>query len=225
LRTRKRSDKTQERTGVTRISIDSAVALEPQLAEAVTAIRRGGVVAFPTDTLYGLAADPRQPDALRRLMDLKGRAAEKTVALIAGSLEQAREVAMLDENALRLAALYWPGPLTLVVPAQPHVAEPVRSPSGHVGVRVPAHAVARALALAAGTPLTATSANSSGSPATADPDEVARLLPNLEVLVDAGILAGGPPSTLVQLDHGVARVLREGAIATARVLESLVRIE
>jgi L-threonylcarbamoyladenylate synthase len=225
LRTRKRSDKTQERTGVTRISIDSAVALEPQLAEAVTAIRRGGVVAFPTDTLYGLAADPRQPDALRRLMDLKGRAAEKTVALIAGSLEQAREVAMLDENALRLAALYWPGPLTLVVPARPHVAEPVRSPSGHVGVRVPAHAVARALALAAGTPLTATSANSSGSPATADPDEVARLLPNLEVLVDAGILAGGPPSTLVQLDHGVARVLREGAIATARVLESLVRIE
>jgi len=210
---------------VTRISIDSAVALEPQLAEAVTAIRGGGVVAFPTDTLYGLAADPRQPDALRRLMDLKGRAAEKTVALIAGSLEQAREVAMLDENALRLATLYWPGPLTLVVPALPHIQEPVRSATGHVGVRVPAHAVARALALAAGTPLTATSANPSGSPATADPDEVARLLPGLEILVDAGILAGGPPSTLVQLDHGVARVLREGAIATARVLESLVRIE
>ena len=210
---------------MTRISIDSAVALEPQLAEAVTAIRGGGVVAFPTDTLYGLAADPRQPDALRRLMDLKGRAAEKTVALIAGSLEQAREVAMLDENALRLATLYWPGPLTLVVPALPHIQEPVRSATGHVGVRVPAHAVARALALAAGTPLTATSANPSGSPATADPDEVARLLPGLEILVDAGILAGGPPSTLVQLDHGVARVLREGAIATARVLESLVRIE
>ena len=210
---------------MTRISIDSAVALEPQLAEAVTAIRRGGVVAFPTDTLYGLAADPRQPDALRRLMDLKGRAAEKTVALIAGSLEQAREVAILDEHALRLATLYWPGPLTLVVPAQPHIQEPVRSATGHVGVRVPSHIVARALATAAGTPLTATSANPSGSPATADPDEVVRLLPGLEILVDAGILAGGPPSTLVQLDHGVARVLREGAIATARVLESLVRIE
>jgi L-threonylcarbamoyladenylate synthase len=94
-----------------------------------------------------------------------------------------------------------------------------------VGVRVPAHAVARALAIAAGTPLTATSANRSGSPATADPDEVARTLPAVDLLVDAGVLAGGPPSTFVQLDRDGAKVLREGAIPGARVLESLVRIE
>jgi L-threonylcarbamoyladenylate synthase len=81
--------------------------------------------------------------------------------------------------------------------------------------------VARALALAAGTPLTATSANVAGEPATASPDEVQRMLPDLDAIVDAGILAGGPPSTLVQLDRGHARVLREGAIPGARVLEFL----
>ena len=185
----------------------------------------GGVVAFPTDTLYGLAADPRNPRALERLMALKGRATEKTVALVAASLEQARQVAVFDENALRLAARFWPGPLTLVVPALGEVLEPVRSPSGLVGVRVPAHPVACALARLTGTPLTATSANPSGSPATPDPDEVAERLQAVDAIVDAGVLAGGLPSTLVQLDHGVVTVLREGAIAGARVLESLVRNE
>jgi L-threonylcarbamoyladenylate synthase len=207
------------------IRIDALAPLEGQLEPAAELLKRDGVVAFPTDTLYALAVDPRRPLAIERLMTLKGRAAEKSVALVAGSLEQAAEVAVFDDRATRLAAQFWPGPLTLVLPARPHVLEPVRSPEGMVGVRVPAHAVARALALAAGTPLTATSANRSGSPATADPDEVARTLPAVDLLVDAGVLAGGPPSTFVQLDRDGAKVLREGAIRGARVLESLVRIE
>ena len=208
-----------------RISINPSEPHEPQLTLAVDVILRGGVVAFPTDTLYGLAVDPGTPRALARLMALKGRAMEKTVALVAASLEQARHVAVFDENALRLAAQFWPGPLTLVVPALPGVLEPVRSANGLVGVRVPAHPVACALARLAGTPLTATSANPSGSQATPDPDDVAEFLPAVDAIVDAGMLAGGPPSTLVQLDHGGVTVLREGAIAGARVLESLVRIE
>jgi L-threonylcarbamoyladenylate synthase len=101
------------------------------------------------------------------------------------------------------------------------VLEPVRSPSGLIGVRVPAHLVACELARLAGTPVTATSANPSGVPATADPDEVVRILPGVDGLVDGGVLAGGPPSTLVQLDHDGVTVLREGAIARGRVLEFL----
>ena len=205
-----------------RIVIDPSAPLEPQLEAAVHLLRAHGVVAFPTDTLYGLAADPRSEVALARLMSLKGRAADKSVALVAASLEQARHVATFDENALRLAAQFWPGPLTLVLPALRHVLRPVRSPDGLVGVRVPAHPVACALAQLAGTPLTATSANIAGQPATPDPDEVVRMLPALDAIVDAGRLAGGPPSTLVQVDGGTVTVLREGAVSLARVLESLV---
>jgi L-threonylcarbamoyladenylate synthase len=152
-----------------RIVIDPSGPLELQLAPAVQVIRAHGVVGFPTDTLYGLAADPRSAVALARLMQLKARAADKTVALVAASLDQAREVAVIDGHALSLARRFWPGPLTLVVPARPGLADGVRSSTGRVGVRVPAHDVAQALALAFGFPITATSANASGGAPTARP--------------------------------------------------------
>ena len=205
-----------------RISINSSEELGPQLESAVRVLRSQGVVGFPTDTLYGLAADPRSEVALARLTQLKGRAADKTVALVATSLDQAGEVAVIDGHALVLARRFWPGPLTLVVPARPGLTEGVRSSTGFVGVRVPAHDVAQALAQAFGFPITATSANTSGADPTADPDEVTRQLPALEWLIDAGVLAGGPPSTLVQVDGGRVEVLREGAVSRNRVLESLV---
>jgi L-threonylcarbamoyladenylate synthase len=205
-----------------RIVIDPSAPLEPQLDPAVQVLHARGVVGFPTDTLYGLAADPRSAAALARLASLKGRAADKTVALVAASLDQAREVAVIEGSALILARRFWPGPLTLVVPARPGLADGVRSSTGRVGIRVPAHGVAQALALAFGSPITATSANASGAPPTADPDEVRRQLPALEWLIDAGRLAGGPPSTLVQVEGGHVQVLREGAVSRSRVLESLV---
>lgn len=205
-----------------RIVIDPSAPLGVQLAPAVQVLRAHGVVGFPTDTLYGLAADPRSEAALARLRQLKGRAADKTVALVAASLDQARDVAVFDGHALTLARRFWPGPLTLVVPARPGLAEGVRSSTGRVGVRVPAHDVARALAQAFGFPITATSANASGAAPTADPDEVTTQLPALEWLIDAGRLAGGPPSTLVQVDGEHVEVLREGAVSRTRVLESLV---
>jgi L-threonylcarbamoyladenylate synthase len=205
-----------------RIVIDPSAPLERQLVTAVQRLQAHGVVGFPTDTLYGLAADPRSEVALARLMRLKGRTADKTVALVAASLDQAREVAVIDGHALSLARRFWPGPLTLVVPARSGLADGVRSSTGRVGVRVPAHDVAQALALGFGFPITATSANVSGAAPTADPDEVTRQLPALDWLIDAGRLAGGPPSTLVQVDGEHVEVLREGAVSRTRVLESLV---
>ena len=202
-----------------RITIESARPLVPQLAGAVEAIRRGEVVAFPTDTLYGLAVDPRSEAALAALFALKGRTADRTVALIAASVAQAAEVADLSGTARRLADRFWPGPLTLVVQARGRVASLAQSASGLVGIRVPDHPVARALAEACGHAITATSANASGQASTDSPDQVALALPALSVLVDDGRSPGGPASTLVEAGTAEIRLLREGALPWSRVLE------
>lgn len=204
-----------------RITIEPARPLVPQLTAAVEAIRRGGVVAFPTDTLYGLAVDPRSETALEALFALKGRNADRVVALIGASLAQAAEVAEITGTARRLADRFWPGPLTLVVAARSPLAALARSADGLVGIRVPAHPVARALAEACGHVLTATSANPSGAPATSSPDEIALALPDVSVLVDAGPSPGGPPSTLIRAVTSEIRLVREGALPWSRVLEFL----
>ena len=157
---------------------------DPELvARAAAAIRAGGVVALPTDTLYGLAVDPFNADAVQRLFALKGRTAGQALPLIAGNIAQVtRQLGPLAPRAQRLADRFWPGPLTLLVsvpqrttsPGAPaSLADAVSAGTGRVGVRVPAHAVARALCEAVGSVLTATSANLSGQPPTDDPDAVA----------------------------------------------------
>jgi L-threonylcarbamoyladenylate synthase len=204
-----------------RLTIDPAQSPVPQLSAAVDAIRRGEVVAFPTDTLYGLAVDPRSDTALEALFALKGRSLDRVVALVGSSLAQAEEVAEMSGTARRLADRFWPGPLTLVVTARPMIAARARSASGLVGIRVPDHPVARALAEACGHVLTATSANVSGQAATSSPDDVAVRLPGVAVLVDSGPSPGGPPSTLVEATSSDVQLLREGALPWSRVLEFL----
>ena len=206
---------------MTRIIIEPERPLVPQLTSAVEAIRRGEVVAFPTDTLYGLAVDPRSDAALEALFALKGRSADRTVALIGASIAQTSEVAELTGDARRLADRFWPGPLTLVVRARGSVASLARSTSGLVGIRVPDHPVARALAEACGHPITATSANASGRASTSSPDEVALALPDVAVLVDAGPSPGGSASTMVDAATDGIQLLREGALPWSRVLEFL----
>ena len=204
-----------------RIRIELARPLAPQLSNAVAAIRRGEVVAFPTDTLYGLAVDPRSDAALDALYALKGRSADRRVALIAASLAQAGDVAEIAGVARRLAVRFWPGPLTLVVPARGGLAARSVSAEGLVGIRVPDHPVARALADACGYPLTATSANVTGSAALSLPDGVADALPDVAILLDAGPSPGGRPSTLIEATALDVRLLREGALPWSRVVEFL----
>ena len=204
-----------------RLTIDPARPLAGQLAVAVDAIRHGQVVAFPTDTLYGLAVDPRSDAALDALYALKGRNADRRVALIAASLAQAEEVAEIAGVARRLGERFWPGPVTLVVPARGGLASRSVSAEGLVGIRVPDHHVARALADACGYPLTATSANVTGSAGLSLPDEVADALPDVAVLLDAGPSPGGPPSTLIEATGVDVRLLREGALPWSRVVEFL----
>jgi L-threonylcarbamoyladenylate synthase len=203
-----------------RVRIDLAHELAPQLQGAVEAIRAGLVVAFPTDTLYGLAANPFVPGAVEAVFALKGRGAHRPLPLVAADLDQARQVAAIGPAAMRLADAFWPGPLTLLLRSTAPFAAGVGSPDGLVGIRVPDSEIGRALARTAGFPLTATSANRSGEPPTADPDVVASTVPDLPVLVDGGQCRGGLPSTIV--DVSVApRLVREGAISWSRVLEFL----
>jgi L-threonylcarbamoyladenylate synthase len=195
---------------------------EAVIAEAADVLRQGGVVAYPTDTLYGLAVDPRRDDAVERLFTLKGRDAGSAVPLIASSLEQARLAAVTGAAEHRLARTLWPGPLTIVMPPLPGLSSAVMGGRTTIGIRVPSHAVARALAAAFGFCITATSANRSGEPPAATGGDVAATLASaIDLLLDAGPVAGGPPSTIVEITEAGPRLLRSGAVPWDRVLRSL----
>jgi L-threonylcarbamoyladenylate synthase len=193
--------------------------------EAATLIRRGGLIALPTDTLYGLAADPFRRDAVARVFEVKGRSTEQALPLIAFDIAQVTaSLGALTPIGERLAAAYWPGPLTLLVAAPPAVAPGVSAGTGRVGVRVPAAAVARAVCRAVGRPVTATSANLSGRPATADPDEVERTLgARIDLLLDGGPTRGGAPSTIVDVTQAAPRLVRAGVIAWDEILACMDR--
>jgi len=197
-----------------RIAIDAQRPDAASLQEAAAVIKAGGIVAMPTDTLYGLAADPFSTAAVERVFAAKGRAAERALPLVAADIAQVEEqLGALPPDGRRLAAAYWPGPLTLLLPRPSTMPEAVTGGLAHVGVRVPAHAVARDLCRACGCLLTATSANPSGAPASADPDDVERSMgEGVALLLDAGLTPGGPPSTIVNVSGDVIRLVRPGAI-------------
>jgi L-threonylcarbamoyladenylate synthase len=197
------------------VFVDPDAPQRDAIQEAASWILRGGVVALPTDTFYGLAVDPFRADAVARLFAVKGRDAERALPLIAADAAQAAaHLGPLSPTAARLAERFWPGPLTLLVAAPLSLAPDVTSGTARVGVRVPADAVARAVCRAAARPLTATSANLSGQPATADPDEVERTLADrIDLLMDAGPTPGGVPSTIVDVSDSEVRLVRAGAIS------------
>lgn len=188
---------------------------------AARVVLGGGLVAYPTDTLYGLAADPRSAAAVERLFGVKGRVADQAIPLIAADLEQVeREVGVMTVLARRLAAAFWPGPLTLVIHALPGIVTAVHAGTGRVAVRVPNHRVALALAACCGCPVTSTSANLSGQPATGVADDVRVTLGDrIDALLDGGPTPGGAPSTIVDATGDRPLLLRAGIVAWDRVLE------
>src|SRR4051794_19457689 len=191
------------------------------LAEAADVIRGGGLVAFPTDTVYGIAGDPRSDDAVARLFDLRGRDRGTAVPLIAADIDQARAAGEIGAREMQLAEAFWPGPLSIVVPAASVLSRAALGGHTTVAIRVPALAVARELAAAFGFPVTATSANPSGVAAAESADEAAAILPGVDLLLDGGRSPGGPPSRIVALaEHGPVLV-RAGAVAWDRVIKSL----
>lgn len=185
------------------------------LDEAYAALRAGELVVYPTETVYGLGADPFFEAALERMFAAKGRGAEKTVALIASDSASAFALArVVSPVAQRLADAFWPGPLTLVLPARANLPAGIVGPGGGVGVRVSPHPVARALARGLGHPLTATSANLAGSPPARTLAEARRALgAKVKVFLEGGTLSAAAPSTLVAIEDDTWRLIRAGAIS------------
>jgi L-threonylcarbamoyladenylate synthase len=206
-----------------RVFVDPAAPQQDALEEAAKWIVNGGVVALPTDTLYGLAVDPFNRAAVAQLFEIKGRPGDRAVPLIAADVEQvAHHFGALTPTAARLAERYWPGPLTLVVWSPPALPRSVTGGLATVGVRVPADDIARAICARCKRPVTATSANLSGRPPTADPDEVERELGGrIDFLLDAGPTRGGPPSTIVDVTTPHPVLVRAGAIAWSELEEWL----
>jgi L-threonylcarbamoyladenylate synthase len=187
--------------------------LAGRISEAAEVLRRGGVIAYPTETFYGLGALASDGAAVARLVRVKGRPDGKPLPLLGAGLAQLEAVAELSPLARRLAAAFWPGPLTLVLPARPGLHAAITGGAGTVGVRVTSGGVAAALAAAAGGALVATSANPSGGP---PPTTAAGLDPalrsRLDLVLDGGATPGGAPSTVVALDGEQVTLLRPGAV-------------
>lgn len=194
--------------------VDPELPAPAALAAAVRVLREGGLVAFPTETFYGLGANALDPEAVARVFRAKGRPSDKPLLVLVDSLEMAGRVAAeIPAVARRLAARYWPGPLTLILPARPEVPGSLTAGTRTVGVRISGHPLARALVRAAGIPVTAPSANPHGgaSPRTAG-EVLAGLGDRLDLVLDGGPSPGGPPSTVLDVTVIPPRVLRAGAV-------------
>jgi L-threonylcarbamoyladenylate synthase len=191
------------------------------LTRAVEVLRGGGVIAFPTDTVYGVGAHGLLNDAVERLYAVKGRPAEKAIPLLLASAAEVESVARdISPAARALMRRFWPGALSIILKKQPHL-PPAVSSTDTVAVRVPAHPVVRDLIRALGAPLAATSANRSGEPELLDAQAIAAVLGGaLDLILDGGRCAGGVPSTVVDASGATLRVLRVGAIAADAVLRT-----
>lgn len=192
-------------------------------AEAVDVLRGGGIVALPTDTVYGIAVSLATPGGLERLFRAKQRPPDKAVMLLLGDIAQAAHAGQITPAAATLAAAFWPGGLTIVVPQRPDVPWPAELTGGAstIGLRVPDHDAPRALARAVG-PLPTTSANVSGFPEAADAAGImAQLGAEIDLVLDGGPARGGPASTIVDCTGDQPSILRVGAVAAASVAEIL----
>jgi L-threonylcarbamoyladenylate synthase len=194
---------------------------EETIPRALAVLSAGGLVAFPTDTVYGVGALAFDGKAIESIYTAKDRPVEKAIPILISDLSELEKVATdIPEVALKLASRFWPGPLTILVPKRADLPESV-SASATVGVRVPDHEVARALLRVAG-PMAVTSANISGKQSPISAEEVQRQLGGrIPLIVDGGKTPGGIPSTLVDCTTPELKILREGPLRLEDLLSAL----
>lgn len=202
----------------------SLITRHSSLVEAAALLRRGELVAFPTDTVYGVGAIAWDAVAVGKLYVAKLRSLDKAIPiLLADPADVMLVAADLPPSALRIADRFWPGPLTLVVPKAARVPAEVTAGGETVAVRVPDHSLARALIRAVGAPLATTSANLSGQPSPATAEEVrAQLGDRVALILDGGRCPGGVPSTVLDVTGRAPRILRPGPISLEQILATLV---
>ena len=205
------------------LTIDSHQPSAQTLRLAASELSYGGLVAYPTDTLYGLAVAPCNASAVDRIYSMKSRSPLAPLPLIAANVEQIREcVKSLSPLSCQLADRFWPGPLTLIYDAGETLAPAMLAGGKTVAVRVPAHPVAMGIARVFGHPITATSANLTGVEPVNDASAMAKeLSDDLSIILDGGPTLGGLPSTIVDARGLQPMLIREGIVPWERVLQSL----
>jgi len=187
---------------------------ETQLLRALDIVKGGGLIIIPTETFYGIACDSWSQAAVNRLVRIKGREWGKPIPLLVGSIEAARSAAstippMFEE----LAAQFWPGPLTLVIPAEKNFSSAITGGSGSIGIRIPGPSPTLDLARAFGRPLTATSANPAGQPPPRSFDEIdPNMASEVDLVLDGGRTPGDEPSTVLNLTTEQPTFLRPGSL-------------
>jgi L-threonylcarbamoyladenylate synthase len=193
---------------------------EKMLSSVTTVIRAGGLVAFPTDTVYGLGCDAFNAKAIRRLYEAKRRAREKAIPILLSTTADLDKVALnVTQEILSIGKAFWPGPLTIVIEKHHDLPEEI-SAEPTIGIRIPAHPVALDILKACG-PLAVSSANVSGGlNAKTAPEVLEQLSGRIHLLVDGGPSLGGEPSTVIDGTRKLIRILRDGPISMEEILAS-----
>lgn len=200
---------------------------EPRALEhAIATLQHGGTVAFPTDTVYGIGASLSSPEALERVYTVKGRDRGRPLPVLLASPSAISVVSDgVDPRLLQLASEFWPGALTVAVPARAGLPAQVVADDGTVGVRVPDHSVALTLAQRSGGALAVTSANVSGQPPATHPGDIdPELAAQLDLVLDGGIARIGKASTVVSLQGATIAIIREEAVPASAIVAAWERI-
>jgi len=187
------------------------------IKDAYDIIQKGGIVVFPTDTVYGVGGDPRNQDAVNKIYKIKGREKIKQLPVLAYSKSDIENIAFFDEISKKIADKFWPGPITLILKVKDKKIEEVLDLKGKIAVRVPNNPCALAL-LEKCRLLVGTSANFSGQPSFGDSKEIASKFSGYDALLDGGQIANPCESTIVEVVDNELKIVREGKIK----LESLV---
>ncbi len=202
---------------------DACSGLSEAVETGVEVLKNHGVVAYPTDTLYGLGAAFNDLEAVDRVFDIKGRPRNAALPLLVASSADVKQVALgLDPRAEILMEAFWPGPLTLVVPSTQATPDLVTGGRGTVAVRMPDHPVPQELVRLLGCPITGTSANPTGGPDPATAEDVRKTLGDLvDYVIDGGPAPIGQPSTVIDLTGERPRLIRAGALTVEAIEEAI----
>jgi L-threonylcarbamoyladenylate synthase len=205
------------------LNIDSQRPDDSMIAEASSILRSGGVVAYPTETFYGLGADGRNEEAIKKIFLIKGRNFKNPISVVVGNVNDVRGlVDEVPEIALHLMQRFWPGALTIIFKASPDISDHLTAGTGKIGIRLSSHPVATALARELGHPITATSANFSGKNECTSADEVIQGIGyQVDAVIDGGQTPGGLGSTIIDVTTDPPAILREGVIPKYKITASL----
>lgn len=205
------------------ISVDPKRPQPEVIQQGCEVLRNGGLVAFPTDTLYALGANALDPTAIERALTVKGRHHGKPLSVLVPSVEAGAALALLVPDGVHnLMLAFWPGALTIVVKASPRIPPVLTASTGTIGLRMPAGPVAQALLAAFGGPIIGTSANKAGGADPADAKTVQKAIGGqIDLILDGGRVMLGVPSTVIDCTTAPARMLREGGIPRSKIQEKI----